>query len=83
MKKLFLFIVALLCMFTTQSYAKDFLEKDILGQLGLYRDSCIIHVQGDKYYLDLERVSVCKEGMFLRSDFFGLVSLLNLTQDDT
>ncbi len=88
MKKYFLFIATLLCLFTSQSYAdqsyaKDCLEKGILGQLCSHGDSSIIGVHGGKYYLDLERICVCENGMYLNSDFFGLVPLLNLIQDDT
>lgn len=87
MKRYFLFIATLLCLFTSQSYAdqhyaKDCVGKGILGQLCSYGDSSITGVQGEKYYLDLERICVCENGMYLNSDFFGLVPVFNLIQDD-
>lgn len=90
MKRYFLFIVTFLCLLNFQSYAdadqayaKDCLKKDILGQLCSYEESSITTVRREKYYLDLERICVCEAGMFLNTDFFGLVPLSKLMQDDT
>ena len=82
MKKYCLLIVMFSCFFSTQTFARDFLERDLLMQLYSLEDSCIIGVKENKYYLNAEKIYVVHDGIYLVSDYCGSLSVSNLAQDN-
>lgn len=83
MKQFFLVIATFFSLISSTSYAREGLENDILIQLQSQGDSSIVDSNDNKFYLDVEKILIDKNGIHLCSDFFGLVALSNLMQDNT
>ena len=44
-------------------------------------DSCILNVKESKYYLNADRINIIDNGVYLNSDYFGILALSNLMRD--
>src|SRR5262249_25755798 len=81
MGKYLLFTMMALSAFSAKVFANDSLQKDLLTQLHNLNDTSILYVNDDKYYLNIERIYVVQDGMYLNSDHCGLLALSNLMRD--
>lgn len=59
----------------------DCLKKDLLTQLYSLDDLSVLEIRENKHYLNVDRIIVAPEGIFLNSDYFGLIALSNLMRD--
>jgi len=59
----------------------DYLQKTHLVQLQSLQDSSIRMVEGEKYYLDPNKVSISDSGIHLHTDYFAPLALQRLFQD--
>lgn len=73
-----LVLIAIILSFTGEAFSSDYLGKELLTQLYISNDSSIIHVEDSKFYLNPDRACITGEGIFLHSDYMGVVALSNL-----
>ena len=62
-------------------FCHEFQQIELLAQLYSQNDSSIVARVDHKYYVNTDNVHISQEGIFLCSDFNGLIPLKNLNQD--
>lgn len=82
MRPVLLFMMVL-SVFSTEIFANDCQKNDLISQLYNLGDTSILVAKEDKYYLNVDRIRIVQDGIWLNSDSLGPIALSNLMRDTT